>query len=332
MENSYNESSKHINILFLGAGKRVSLLERLQEDFERIGVKTKFYSIELYKDVPISYCAEVIAGPKFDNVYFQDFLIDVVKQKHINIVIPCMDSAVNALSLSKYILFNNFQCMALVSDSSVCNNFVDKIKAANIFRNNEINHPKTITRANISLAKYPLIAKPKNGYGARGQTIIDNFLGIDNFIDNDKYLLQEYVKCDTEYTVDCYISKNKKITSIVPRKRIEVIGGEVSRTEVIKNQKIIDYSEMILSKFNFFGAITIQMLDTEVPTVIEINCRFGGGVIASFIAGCKFGEWIYNDLICQENCRYDSWNYDFVMARANREFIFRKEHENYSRP
>lgn len=324
MENLYNESLKHINILFLGAGKRVSLFEKLKENFGKIGIETKFYSIELNKEVPISYYSEVIIGTKFDNVYFQDFLIDIVKQKHINIVIPCMDSAVNALSLCKNILWSNFQCMALVSNNSVCNNFVDKVKAAEIFRNNEINHPKTITSSNLGMAKYPLIAKPKNGYGAHGQTIIQNYLGISGFVDNDKYLLQEFVKCDTEYTVDCYIAKNNKIISIIPRKRLEIVGGEVSRTEVVKNQKIIDYSEMILSKFNFFGPITIQMLNTDTPTVIEINCRFGGGVIASFIAGCEFGKWIYNDLIGQENCRYDSWNYDFIMARANREFIFKK--------
>ena len=66
------------------------------------------------------------------------------------------------------------------------------------------------------------------------------------------------------------------------------------------------------------------MFDSEEdPIVIEINLRFGGGVIASFLAGCKFGEWIYNDYVGNDNFEYNNWDSDFIMVRANREFIIK---------
>lgn len=311
-----------IKILFLGAGKRVSLFEHIIDNIAEYD-STNLFSIELDDKVPIRCCSKVIVGPKFNNTYFPEFLFDVIIKNNINIIIPCMDNVIGILSDLKNELLK-YNCMALVGDDVVSKGFTDKEIAAKLFIDNNINHPHTITAENFNIAEFPLMAKPKKGYGARGQTILNNSFETSRFLLSNEYIVQSFVSNSIEYTVDCYVDRNKKIICCVTRKRLEIINGEVNKTEVIRNKKIEDYARYILSKFNFFGPVTIQMFDTkDEPTVIEINPRFGGGVIASFLAGCKFGEWIYNDYLGKPNMEFDNWDNNFIMVRANREFIIR---------
>ena len=53
--------------------------------------------------------------------------------------------------------------------------------------------------------------------------------------DLKSYLVQEYIPNCKEYTVDCYISRDGEILTTVPRERIEIMGGESTRTRTCRN-------------------------------------------------------------------------------------------------
>ncbi len=66
---------RRLNILFLGAAKRVSLLERFLDAAERLDVHLRIHSFE--KDsgfCPISHLALVHEAPNFAAAAFQDRL------------------------------------------------------------------------------------------------------------------------------------------------------------------------------------------------------------------------------------------------------------------
>ena len=87
-----------------------------------------------------------------------------------------------------------------------------------------------------------------------------------------------------------------KVQAIVPRKRLEVRAGEVSKSQIELNPKIIAAGNKVakaLAPRGGLGMINIQCMYTADGDVkfIEINPRFGGGCPLSIYAGYPFPQW-----------------------------------------
>jgi carbamoyl-phosphate synthase large subunit len=169
-----------------------------------------------------------------------------------------------------------------------------------------------------------LIAKPKQGSASQGIMKLESKDEFEDFFsknDVEKYLVQQFIEGD-EFTIDCYIDIYGEIMSVVPRKRLEIIGGEVSKSITQKEPFMIEVSEQILKKANFRGPITIQFLkDTEQSYIMEINPRLGGGVITSIEAGADIPLMILKDFLQIKNEKVTDWKANLLMMRANREFF-----------
>ena len=135
-------------------------------------------------------------------------------------------------------------------------------------------------------------------------------------------ICQELVK-GTEYTCDVYVDFGMKARCVVPRKRIEVRAGEVSKGQVIKNASIMSEATNLVEKLGAGpGVITLQLFLTGDDKVkfIEINPRFGGGVPLSIKAGADFPKWILQDLIGKKpNIRPGNLKDGLIMLRYDSE-------------
>ena len=90
-----------------------------------------------------------------------------------------------------------------------------------------------------------------------------------------------------------------KVRCVVPRKRIEVRAGEVSKGQVAKNTRIMSEAAKLVERLGAGpGVITLQLFLTGDGKIkyIEINPRFGGGVPLSIKAGADFPKWILQEL------------------------------------
>lgn len=66
----------------------------------------------------------------------------------------------------------------------------------------------------------------------------------------------------------------------MPRKRLEVVGGEVSRTVTLRDDRIMELSRKVIERLHLRGAVTLQFLrdiTTDRMLLMEINPRLGGG-------------------------------------------------------
>ena len=150
-----------IRILFLGASKRVSLLENFLKAADRESVSLQIFSCETKADFfPISHIATILVGPKFNSKDFQEWLLHIIPHYTIDIIVPNMDSATVALSLFSKANKNNVY--PVVSDYQLCKIMDDKILANTFF----IEHG--IRVVGNSTLFYPKIIKPKNGFGSKG--------------------------------------------------------------------------------------------------------------------------------------------------------------------
>jgi carbamoyl-phosphate synthase large subunit len=217
-------------------------------------------------------------------------------------------------------------CCVLVSTLEVIDICQDKRKTYRFLINNSFDTPLTMS-IRTALSKrnlnWPCFLKPWDGYASRGNAIVKNrkeLLFFSKRIPNP--ICQEFIK-GTEYTCDVYVDSDMKVRCVVPRKRIEVRVGEVSKGQVVKNTRIINQAAQLVEKLGAGpGVITLQLSLTENGSMkfIEINPRFGGGAPLSIKAGADFPKWILQELTGEKTkISFDGFKDKLIMLRYDDE-------------
>lgn len=269
-----------INILFLGGAKRVSIANEFIEAGLRHNRTINIYSYDLKKTVPISEIGEVIVGLKWNDLNLMNHLVNIIKSKEIDIVIPFVDPAIVITEKLK----ESINCLFTPTSSvDVCNFCFNKKLLDTKLKQSAISTPS-------SNNLFPMIAKPIFGSSSIGIKVLKNENDLKVFNKKhkpDEYILQRYIE-GLEYSVDAYITQNGKICSIIPRLREAVLGGEITEGKTENNKDIIESASLVIKKLKLKGAITIQYIQefhSKKIYLIEINPRFGGGVPLSIKAG-----------------------------------------------
>lgn len=311
---------REINILFLGGAKRVSLAEHFILSGEEMGVGIKIFSYELDVKVPLASVATILKGMKWNDAGVVSDLVEVIKNCHINIVLPFVDPAVQVVSKLKPLLSDVFipSC-----DIDMCEIMFDKKLSEQWFVNNGISIPKSYSPEGKK--EYPIIIKPRNGSASKGIRIIENEEDWNSISTPSDYVIQKYISNHDEYTVDCYVDQKGDIISIVPRIRLTVAGGEVVNSLTVRDDNLIHESRRILQCRGFYGPVTIQFIrdkELDMTYVMEINPRLGGGVITSIEAGADISAFILREFMGQKLVPCYDWKDKTLMTRYFKEVIF----------
>ncbi len=303
---------KKLNILFLGGSKRVSLAER----FIRAGIKNnlrvKVFSYELDQKVPFSSIGEVIIGLKWNDKKIYLDLKKLIISKNISIVIANVDMATIVLSKLKK-KFSNLNIIS--SDEKICQLLFDKMLTHTECKKLEI---KSIPLSNN---QFPMYIKLRKGSASKNNFLIKNKASYNFFLKNNyekKYIKQKYIN-GIEYSVDAYVSKNKDFIGAVPRIRETIVNGESSKTVVVKDNEITNKTKEIVSKLNLIGPLTIQFIRKGNNLYfLEINPRFGGGVIASIEAGFDIPDIMIKDYLNLRLIKLKKYK-ELIMTRSYRD-------------
>ncbi|MCD8184198.1 MAG: ATP-grasp domain-containing protein [Bacteroides sp.] len=271
------------------------------------------------KQVPIACVGQVIEGLKWDDKRILNDLKENIERYNISIALAFVDPAISVISELKKVCPNVF---IPVSDSSLCNIMFDKLLSVNWFKEKGISQPDFYTTPETFI--YPVILKPRGGSASKG-IIVCKSIEESPPIDLHAYLVQNYITNHTEYSVDCYVSRNGVVTSVVPRVRLETLGGEVVRSKTVKDGVIIELSKKILSSGDFRGPITIQYIKDNTTgkiNVMEINPRLGGGVVTSIGACSGIISMILDESLGNDINPVTDWKDNTIMVRYFNEVIF----------
>lgn len=297
----------------------MSMAELFKRSGERIGREVNIISYELLEQVPIALVGKVVVGLRWSDPNVVSDIVKVAKENEVDIILPFVDGAIEIASKVKTHLPGVF---VPVGDFETNRTMFDKVEAAKAFEKAGIPIPKTYTAIN---AKMPAIAKPRKGSASRGIKIfhtLDELMQLEGLSD---YLVQEYIENRDEYTVDCYVSQKGEILTVVPRVRLEVMGGEVTRTITCRNTKLDKLSRQVIETFGLRGPVTLQFLhdlDRNRYLLMEVNPRLGGGVVCSIYAGAPITDYIVDESRGITLNRCDDWAYNTLMARYQKEAIF----------
>ena len=248
-------------------------------------------------------------------------LLSIVKTHRVKLLVPTVDLDLKLLAQNKQ-KFGAIGCRVLVSNPQVIDICQDKRKTYRFLVNNGFDTPVTMSVRSVLSKKrlnWPCFLKPWDGYASRGNAIVKNrkeLLFFAKRIPNP--ICQEFIK-GTEHTCDVYVDFSMKVRCVVPRKRIEVRAGEVSKAQVVKHLRVMSEAARLVETLGAGpGVITLQLFLTDDDNVkfIEINPRFGGGAPLSIKAGADFPKWILQELLGRKtNIRFDGFKKNLIMLR-----------------
>lgn len=314
------------NILITSAGRRVSLVNIFKQYAKIIDRDIKVFTADMN---PIMAAACYVSDaffelPKITSSEYIEKLIETCKSHSIGIIIPTIDTCLPILARNKQ-RFASEGIQVIVSDNDFVDLCCDKRKTFRFFEAHGIRCPKMI---DVNNPKFPMFAKPYDGSSSKDiHTIMTDKDLSDSIKNNPKLMFMELLdKAEyKELTVDMYFGRDNNVKCIVPRERIEVRGGEVSKGITRKNYLVDFLKEHFEHLPGVIGCICIQLFYRERDRNIfgiEINPRFGGGYPLSFHAGANFPLFILKEYLRKEEINYsDSWEGNTIMLRYDAEII-----------
>ncbi len=298
MSNKKRVRGASLRILLTCVGRRIELLNAFRRAGDKLGIDLTIHGADANWRAPAMYRVDrAHVVPAIDSGCYIEALCALVKKHRIDMLIPLLDLELGALAGSVE-RFADLGCRAVVSTERVVRICRDKMATYEALTAAGIDTPRTWRWADLMERKnhrFPYFMKPLAGSAAKGNYKIHNREELRTFgpLVKDP-IVQEFVG-GIEHTLDVYTGLDGTPRCAVPRRRIEVRSGEVSKAIVVKDPEIVAVGMRVAEALHgACGVITVQCMVTPRGRirVIEINPRFGGGAPLAIHAGADMPRWL----------------------------------------
>lgn len=307
------------NVLLLSAGRRVELAQAFAAEIQSRDLKSKLLATDLRPELSAA-CQVVdiaIKAPRVTDPDYIDFLLQACKAHHVGLVIPTIDTELLLLAQHRD-AFAAEGVHLVISDESLVRQCRDKRLTSVLFERLAIDTPKLFERHAI---RFPCFAKPYDGSCSIGAAVVgDASMLSDAMLTDEKMMFMELVDSShQEFTVDVYYDRYGRLICLVPRERVEVRGGEISKG-VTRRGHVYDYLLPRLKELEGArGCITLQLFSNAITkrfAALEINPRFGGGYPLSYSAAANYPGWLIDEYLLDRPVSFfDGWESDLMMLR-----------------
>ena len=320
---------KNNNILLCSAGRRVELVKAFLTSIKKYLPNGKVFCTDINPGLsPACIIAnDFFKVPRVTEISYVQKLLDVCLKNQIGLVIPTIDTELLVLAKNRK-MFKENGITLLVSDTDLIELCRDKRETAKLFEMLNIETPLILDKESLS---FPCFCKPYDGSCSVGAFAVNERSELtEDILQNPKNMFMELVPSTySEYTIDGYYTDSHQLKCLVPRKRIEVRAGEVSKG-ITKKNFVYDYLiERVSELRGARGCITFQLfVNDETMSVkgLEINPRFGGGYPLSNAAGAKFTDWIIKEYFLKQKISFfGDWEDNLLMLRYDASVLV---HEN----
>ena len=321
------------SILLSCAGRRVELMRILERTLLELRLDGDVVATDAQPFAPAFTLAEKQAlVPRVRDPEFIPQMLKICQVHGVKWVVPTIDTELLLLSKARP-LFEAIGVDVMVSDPETIEIAADKRKTHEWFVANGF---PTFEQCSVCEAlanpdwKYPCFVKPADGSRSVGAARMDNREALESRsrsgkFDND---VVESLGNGVEVTVDAYVSpKTGKCLCVVPRRRLEVRDGEVSKAKTVDAPEIIDLVRQVSERLpGARGTICIQMFwnpESREMQLMEMNPRFGGGYPLSEAAGAHFARWYIEEMLDLPGTVNENWTRNLVMLRYDQSVFIR---------
>jgi len=315
MGNSHRDPAATINggeathrravVLFTCIGRRVSLLQGFRTAAGELDLQVVLCGTDTGRLSPaLQLCDEALLVEPTNHPAYLDQLLSIVRRHGVDLLVPTVDLDLRLLAEHRP-QFEELGCRVLVSDPDVIDLCQDKRRTFGFLTKHGLGTPRTMSVRTALAADcrgelaWPCFLKRWDGYASRDTAVAhdrDELRFFARRIPNA--ICQEFIQ-GAEYTCDVYVDFEKRVRCVVPRRRLEVRSGEVSKAQVVKHVEIMNQARRVVELLEAGpGVITLQLFLTAYGRIkfTEVNPRFGGGAPLSIHAGADFPRWILQEL------------------------------------
>lgn len=310
------------NVLILSAGRRVSLVRAFQEALRRLELPGRVLTADMRPE--LSAACQVAERRQLPHVLSQEYpeaLAALCDQDRVSLVVPTIDTELAVLAGLREDYATRGIAM-VVSSPDLVRRCRDKRLTGGVFEAIGLHTPRVYRAGDLH---FPLFCKPISGSMSQGIRVFTSAHELENAeIDMEAHLLMEVISAQDweEITVDIYYDRTGALKGLVPRRRTEVRGGEISKGWTDKS--LLPLLKPIFDKLlGARGCVTAQVFahhHSEALLGIEINPRFGGGFPLSERAGARYPEWMLREYLAEQKLEYrDDWEDRLMMLRYDAE-------------
>ena len=317
-----------VRILFTCAGRRVELIQAFIRAAHALDLKPEIHTA----DSEPWFAAACLAQrshqvPLTHSPDYVPSLLNIARSERIDFVIPLIDLELQALSEARE-QFAQSGCHVVISSPRVVRTCGDKLATYQFLCEHGIPTARTWLPdevVNRQEHTFPYFLKPRRGSASKGNHVIRDYADLKAFVPRVPDAIIQELLPGIEHTLDVYTGYDGRPRCVVPRRRVEVRGGEVTKALTVRHEGIIHTGVRVVEALGeCVGLITIQLFlrpDGQMH-VIEINPRFGGGVPLAIHAGADFPRWLLAEWLGQRpEIRLDEFRDGVMMLRYHQSFF-----------
>jgi len=327
--------TKPFTVLISSAGRRVELVRIFRQAVADLtpggrvlAVDSSWYSGALH-DADEGFVVPPVSDPDFVAV-----LLDLCERRAVDLIVPTTDrewpvwsEAVDRFrAVGTTVAVSAPDVLAIASDKQRTHDWL----TANGFPTVRQTSPASALCDRAGWP-FPLITKPRFGSASEGVSIVRTIAELELLSARHDAqvpladgrpgdMVVQTLANGAEYTIDVLVDRSGRCLCAVPRRRLEVRAGEVSKAVTVRSELLIDLAcGMVKALPGAYGALNFQVFADEGTgelAVIEINPRFGGGFPLTHRAGGDFARWLLEDLRdLPSTATADAWREGVVMLR-----------------
>jgi carbamoyl-phosphate synthase large subunit len=174
---------------------------------------------------------------------------------------------------------------------------------------------------------WPLVVKPATGSSSIGVTVVRDWLQLHAAITQPDVVVQELAR-GNEFTIDLFVDAGGRLLEAVPRQRLEVRAGEVSKAQTVRAPALLDIAEQVVDALpGARGPLNLQVFwdGVSAPVAIEINARLGGGFPLTHAAGAPVLRWLLESALDRPLSPAQPWEDGLIMLRYDGTLLARAD-------
>jgi carbamoyl-phosphate synthase large subunit len=319
-------------VLISSAGRRVALLESFETALRSLGVDGDVLAIDRS---PYSACFQRATrrflAPPCSSPEFLPFVLELCQREHIRLVVPTIDPELPIYAHHRA-EFERVGTTVAVSGPATVAVGADKVATHAWLVDHGLPTVEQVTPDDVGNAvgpAFPVIVKPRFGSSSVGVAVVADRDELHVAMRAQEVVVQS-VATGAEYTIDALVDRSGACVCVVPRRRLEVRAGEVSKAVTERHSALEDLVlRMAAALPDAYGPLTFQVFvgEDDRMQVIELNPRFGGGFPLAAHAGADHPRWMLEELLgLPSSADGAAWRDGVVMLRYD-EAVFVAERQ-----
>lgn len=310
-----------MNVLLTSIGRRVALGRAFRQELAAFSPGGRLLGADVSRlSAGFHDADEGFLVPRCTDPGYVPRLLEIVRDQKVDVIVPLIDTELPVLASARDPLSRE-GCQVIVSDLEQVLLTRDKARSSERFRELGFDAPRVFGPEELrdcDALPYPVFLKPGHGSSSIGARRIDSPAELRLELARTEAPVVQSLEEGEEFTIDVFCDLSGVVRCAVPRRRIEVRAGEVSKGVTVKDRELMKAaSRLVAALGGCRGCVTLQCFRRRDGRIVffEANLRFGGGYPLSYRAGANFPGWILRMVSGEEIPHFDAWEDGLLMLR-----------------